>query len=323
MNDVEMPALTGDSPLGILAAIGVLRLLSDFTDDDPRLRWDPRSFTAVLSTSRTDVSGIVDALQRIVSTIPRGAVLPGVVPGFPPEGGTKDGMRVPQVDLRTKCAEWFSGARESDSWEGLRWVASLVTDLAVDNKKDNRVAISRFTAPSGQQKMISMLKKPLEAIQKDPNYLRQALLRWQRVSGVTGEYLDHRAMWSAAEDGSGVTGSMRGVPGATWLALMSYPLFRTTISPRGERLSSGWHAASQGGYELRLPVWVQPIGPAAVTALIEHPALTTRKKQEDRGRNELSGSAPQLAALGIVHVCRARRDQSSDSNSAGVLVTVT
>ena len=34
-------------------------------------------------------------------------------------------------------------------------------------------------------------------------YLRQALVGWRRVSGVTGEYLDHRANWDSGEDGRG------------------------------------------------------------------------------------------------------------------------
>lgn len=321
MNEVRFPALTGDSPLGILAAIGVLRLLNDFTEDAPRLRWDRHNLTAVLCGRLESVASIVEALKDIVHGIAEGSVIPGVGPGFPPPGAAPDGLRVLQPDLARVSSTLLLQMSESERDEAWRWLAGLVTDLAVDDK--GRVAISQFTAPSGKQSMSTMLEKPLELVRKEPDHLRQALEGWRRVSGVTGEYLDHRAMWDATEDGSG-SASMRGVPGATWLALMSYPLLRTTSSMRGRAMSSGWHsvrAPGRRGYdELRLPVWEQPLAPLSVTALIEHPALAPNRKGVDEEPD--TGPRSALSALGVVHVCRARRHQPPGGKSAGVLTTI-
>lgn len=312
MNKVELPALAGDSPLSILAAVGVLRLLSEFSEQETKLCWSVNTLTATICGPYEDVGVVITALQMIAKGISTGSVLPGVGRGFPPPGAAPDKLRAPQHDFRSMSADLLTGMSPAEQHSASLWLASLVTDLAVDDK--GRVAISQYTAPSGKQSMATMLTKPLEQVQDNPDYLRQALTGWRRVSGVTGEYLDNRAMWDATEDGGG-SASMRGVPGATWLALMSYPIFRTTVSPRKRALSSGWHTAGAKGTrtydELRLPVWGQPIGINAVTALVEHPALA-----------KPTGTGKDLEALGILHVCRARRYQPAGSKSAGVLTPV-
>jgi len=318
MNEVKLPALTGDSPLGILAAIGLLRLLDSFTDDSPRLRWDRTDLTAVLCGRHDNVEGIIVDLQSIVGSVPPGSSLPGVGPGFPPPGAAPDRLRVSQSELPQTAATLTGNMSPSERLEAERWLASLVTDLTENGGK---VAISQFMAPFAKQSTATMLEKPLGSIRNEPDYLRQALVGWRRVAGVTGEYLDHRAMWDAAQDGSGSTGSMRGVPGATWLALMSYPLLRTTAS-RKRVLSSGWHVVRRNTRtesELRLPVWSQPLGTTGITVLLEHPVL-------DRPQQVVASRAREeralLETLGIIHVCRARRYKADDAKFAGVLTVV-
>lgn len=308
MKEIRLPALDGYSALGILAALGTLRLLNAFGDDPARLSWSPEDLVAVLHTTCEDVDEVVDRLHGVVEEVAEGSVLPGVPVGFPPPGAAPDGLRLRQEDLRETAGAWLAEASTPET--GL-WLASLVTDLGVDDK--GRVAISQYTAPSGRQSMSTMLLKPLDLVRSQPRYLQEALLGWRRVSGVTGEYLDHRATWEATQAGDGAVGVMRGVPGATWLALMSFPLFRTTCSPRRRPSSSGWHTVAEGRRrfdELRLPVWEQPLSPAGVVALVEHPALTSGAEV-----------SPPLRRLGVLHVCRARRYQSMDSKSAGVLTT--
>lgn len=318
MNEVILPALTGDTPLGVLAGLGTLRLLNDFTDDSPRLRWDAGSRTAVLQSRHSTVDGVVTDLQAIIGSIADGAVLPGVAAGFPPPGAAPDGLRVAQLQLSSARDRLLSHMSASQQKEAERWLASLVTDLVTDDQ--GRAAISQFTAPTGKQSMATMLEKPLASIRKEPDYLRQALVSWRRVPNTTGEGLDHRALWDASEDGAG-SASMRGVPGATWLALMSFPLFRTTAGPGRRPLSSGWHTSQLGQRrysELRLPLWAQPMHTGSIPALIEHPALADCL-------DPLTGQlhvTPALRALSVFHVTRARRYQPPGSQSAGVLSPV-
>ena len=115
----------------------------------------------------------------------------------------------------------------------------------------------------------------------------------------------------AIDDGRGRTGRMRGVPGATWLALMSYPIWTTTAAGKKPR-TSGWHLVGKGRrsiQELRLPLWVEPLGPLAIKALVEHPELDG---DLDVPLNQ------KIRLLGIFHVCRARRAPSE--HSAGLLI---
>ncbi|WP_147680560.1 hypothetical protein [Actinomyces ruminicola] len=307
MSQVKFPALVGESPLAILAAIGAFRLIHDFVDDDARLSWDPNDRAPVLHSRLATVDAVAEELSEIVAEMPEDVVVPRGPSGFPPPGEAPDKLRLKQGQLY----EQFGIAPPSPVVQ--KWLASLVTDLVADDK--GRGAISQFTAPAGKQSMSTMLEKPLRLVQSEPEYLRQALVGWRRVSGVTGEYLDHRANWDSGEDGRGKA-EMRGVPGATWLALMSYPLWTTTAAGKQPR-TSGWHSQPVGrGYrrsapELRLPLWREPLGLAALKALVEDPVLDGRWDAVDQDK---------LRVMGIFHVCRANRRQTVGGKSAGVLV---
>lgn len=312
MNQIELPALVGDSPLAVLAAIGTLSLVHDFVDSGARLSWTPSNRVPVLTSTVEDVDALVDALATVVAAMPEHVTVPGGPQGFPPPGEAPDKLRVPQGELRGLIDGYAVVSSSQELYSLRRWVSGLVTDLVVDTS--GRGAISQFSAPAGKQSMATMLEKTLERVQGDPRVLREAFLGWRRVSGVTGEYLDHRANWDSGEDGRGKA-DMRGVPGATWLALMSYPLWTVTADGT-DVVTSGWHRLRDGRRrvaELRLPLWTEPIGPNGVIALVEHPLLGGPWQAIDEER---------LSRLGIFAVCRARRRQAIGGKSAGVLVPI-
>ena len=139
-------------------------------------------------------------------------------------------MKIPSSSARPEAAG-LVGVDFNDSEDRERIIEVIneyntLTDLAViseksdsgsKNQKSNsqkRYSVNQFIASSGKQSIATMLKKPLEHVQKHPEYLHEALTGWVRVPGVTGEYLDHRAAWKAIDDSRGRTGRMRGVPGA-------------------------------------------------------------------------------------------------------------
>ncbi len=306
MTAVDLPALDGRKPLGFLAAVGLTRLLTtDDIDgsDPPRLSWKVSERTAVLNSRHGSIDAIVDALDCVVAAIPTDAVLPGGPPGLPPPGEAPDKLRVPPARLRDLASEL--SARSDAEVEA--WLASLVTDLCLDDK--GRSHISLMAAPSGKQSMFTMLDKPLALVRNNPGYLLEALVGWRRRPGVTGEYLDHQVLYDAADSGYGKS-EERGVPGATWLAIMAYPLLRTT-SAGSEPVTTCWH--HQPGHrkaEFRYPLWSQPLDTYAIVALLEHPLWAAA----------VDGSMPPGArALGVFEVCRARRREVGDRKFAGVL----
>ncbi|MGB8380595.1 MAG: hypothetical protein WCG47_04975, partial [Dermatophilaceae bacterium] len=113
-----------------------------------------------------------------------------------------------------------------------------MTDLSVDT--NGRADISLFAAPSGRQSTRTMLEKPLAHVRTHPTVLPEALMGWRRYPGVSGEYLDHRVLSGAVDTPDGKPAE-RGVPGATWLALMSYPLLRTT-AVGGTPMTTCWQS---------------------------------------------------------------------------------
>jgi hypothetical protein len=307
MTGLPLPALDGRTPLGFLAALGVLRLLDEAipaAPAKPLLSWAPDTCTAVLHDGPSTVDDLVQTLMEIVNGIPDGGVLPGVARDFPPLGEAPDKLRLTRPDHRDYAATVWADDRDA----GERWMASLVTDLSVDDR--HRADISLFTAPSGKQSMRTMLEKPLAMVRKNPELLREAVTAWRRYSGVSGEYLDHRVLFDAVDAPDGKPAE-RGVPGATWLALMSYPLLRTGSQGR-DPITTGWQQISPGadGRRFVYPLWSQPLDVQAVRVLLGHPILTRAQP----------GRPPATASmLSIFHICHAQRRRLQGRTFAGVL----
>jgi hypothetical protein len=263
MNALALPALDGRKALGFLAALGLTRLLEIYDGNTPRLAWTRDTSTAVLQTRHETVEALAGRLAEIAQSIPDEGVLPGVPPALPPLGAAPDRLRVPPAELR-ELAGVLAPAAE---FEVEAWMTSLVTDLSLDDK--GRSDISLMAAPSGKQSMRTMLEKPLAELRSNSRSLHEALMGWRRYPGVTGEYLDHQVLFDAADSGAGES-EERGVPGATWLALMSYPLFRTTAAGK-EPITSGWHRRPGQAPTFLYPLWTVPLGCDAIVALVEHP----------------------------------------------------
>lgn len=307
MTDLPLPALDGRTPLGFLAAIGLLRLVTENGHPHARLRWNQEDCVATLCDAHDSLDTLVADLTAIVETIPADGVLPAMPPYLPPPGAAPDNIRLPRPELQTFAARVWAESGAA----GERWMASMVTDLTVDDK--GRADISRFAAPSGKQSMRTMHEKPLAMVRADPTLLREAVSGWRRYPGVTGEYLDHRVLFDAADAPDGDS-KERGVPGATWLALMAYPMLRTTADA-GEPISTGWQRTPgrRAVYHLIYPLWAQPLDAMTVQALLDHPILSGADP----------GEPPAAArALSVFLVCCAERRRIPGRNFAGVLTPV-
>lgn len=307
MTRLPLPALDGRTPLGFLAALGVLRLLTERCATPAKLGWSTVDCTAVVTGTRGGIDELVDDLTAVVRSIPPDGVLPGLPTDLPPPGEAPDRLRLP----RLKLAEYAGTVWQDAGADGERWMASLVTDLSLDDQ--GRADISLYTAPSGKQSMRTMLEKPLRIVQKHPEVLREALVSWRRHAGVSGEYLDHRVLYAAADAPDG-TSRERGVPGATWLALMAYPLLRTTVTD-GKPVTTGWQYPTGRERDRRLtyPLWSTPVGTDTVIALLDHPVLTGADP----------GVPPAAArALSVFLVCAAARRRIPGRTFAGALAPI-
>lgn len=305
MTEVALPALDGRTPLGFLAAVGLLRLLGGPDGCAARLSWSAADCTARLSGPHPDVEGILSAVQGIVERIGDGAVLPDLPDDLPPPGEAPDRLRIPREALAELVHAWPVAAQVD------AWLSGLLTDLSVDGR--GRVDITLLAAPSGKQSMRTMLSKPLQAVRERPAVLREAILGWRRYPGVTGEYLDHRVVFDAADAPDGRPRE-RGVPGATWLALMAFPVLPTTAVD-GRPITAGWHRFGPRAGDRRLvyPLWTASLDLPAVSALLRHPLL---------GEAVEGGMPDGLSAFTVFRICRAQRRSLPGRTFAGVLAPV-
>lgn len=305
MNTVELPALDGREPLGFLAALGVLRVLTQESGIPARLSFSDTTACAHLHSPLQTTEDIAEALAEVVNSIEETAVLPGIGAGFPPASGLgKDPLRWPRQEYRQRAAD----IRRTRPLAADRWLPCLTTDLAVDAQ--GRGALSPFIAPSGQQKIRTFFEMPLKAVRDNPEHLHEALTRWRRIEGFTGEYLDHRVLRSTADDPEGRAGREAGVPGATWLATMALPLFRLTGDGRKLR-STLWHRLA-GDHVMIWPLWKPALDADAVRCLLEHPTL---KPIDDHP----TVSTTAWPALGVFSVHGAHRQRIAGRNFDGVL----
>lgn len=302
MTTLVLPALEGRKPLGFLAAVGLTRLLTVHGGARPKLSWRRDDVAAVLDGPWDSVGAVVDVLKGIVSSIPEDGVVPGAPAELPPPGEAPDKLRLPPGDLRQLAVALAA----TPDPEIEAWLASLVTDLSLDDKR--RSDITLMAAPSGKQSMRTMLQKPLAQLRSHPDCLGEALTGWRRRPGVTGEYLDHQVLFDAGDSGFGES-EERGVPGATWLALMAYPLMRTTAAG-AEPITTGWYRKPRRPAIFVYPLWATPLDLHAMSALLDHPLWS----------GGLDGALPDgAAALGVFTMGRAQRRRIPGRTFAGVL----
>ena len=314
-HQVELPALDGRDVLGFLASLGTMRLLIDEVYIDARLSFNETNACAVLHSQLSSIDEIVDAIVGVIRTIPEDGVIPAVPAAFPiaKAGMESDPMRAPRDQVRS-MGEEFVG---TDNAALARWFAVVITDLATDSK--GRAVLTPYTAPAGQQSLRSFFSKPLDIVRKDPTtFIREALTRWRRVDGYTGEYLDHRAVRGAADHPSGKSVEA-GVPGATWLAIMALPLLRLTGTGTAVQATL-WHdVPGRRQPVMAWPLWRQPLDLYGIAALLEHPALRPVAATDDR----VTVAATNWAPLGIFAMAGAARRPIPDRKSAGVLTPLT
>jgi hypothetical protein len=305
---VEMPALDGRSPLGFLAALGLLNVLSEADEGTARLSFSQSNATAVIHSALASLDGVAALLESITAAAEKDAAIAGVNAGFPQRAGRNaDPMRSPREGYR-KFAEEI---RLLDERAADHWLPCLLTDLAIDQK--GRAALTPFNAPSGKQNLHSFFATPLAAVRAEPSRLREALAAWRRAEGFTGEYFDHHALNSAADDPLGRTKAENGVPGATWLATMALPLLRLTGDGQ-DVTATLWHRTGRRTVML-WPLWRQPLDQPAIQALIEHPCLTPVDPIPTIRPTEWE-------ALGIIGVYGAERQRIPRRKFPGVLAPI-
>lgn len=329
---VELPALDGRDPLGFLAALGSLRILSEAAP--AHLCFDPATGGALLTSPQASIEALATVLAGRFDAMAGDELSVGLpsalVPRKPPtwnEAKKRNLMSGPDP-ARLDRLEFSRTAAAQRSKPGADWVAALWTDLADDGEE--RCARTPFNAPAGQQTFRSMFEKVNEIVAEDPSRsFDEALRSWRRVSNFTGENLDARASREAAQQVEGT--ESYGVPGATFLALSALPFFRLSGTGRlahgdkkramgAQRHTVAWYLvptpAGRRHSVFAWPLWRQPCDLDSVSCLLDHPVMGRFASEHLEPSNQ---SAERLHALGVWSVVMAARHKTAAGKSAGLL----
>lgn len=297
---VEMSALIGTDPMGFLAALGVLRLVTTELGWPATLCWPagPRN-AAVLGgcPAGYTIEEVVDAIAGIVdATKSAGRLVPGV-DGFPPwKPSNEKGDAVNELSLLDRIglsvtanqrpspfAEWLVAILSLAAKDGASAKAGKKPNGVEDSKRDDledkkvkrdarNFTTAAFVTPTGTVSLGGRLDKGLAS--SDSGRIREALCGWVRTEGELGNYFDQRAIRDNYMGSSQKDTPNAGVPGAAWLALMALPYLPVRTPLSGKAATVGFRRTRGKPTRMVWPVWSRPLTSETVGVLLDHPALT-------------------------------------------------
>lgn len=269
MNDIQLTALDAADPLGFLAALGLLRIVTQ-RDSAARLRWiQDGNWSAALATS--EPLDLLELLQADLQRWRQGH--PAVEFAVDADRKVQD-LKHPPADFRRLM---MSLAEEP---EAAGFVAAYATGVAVDGSGQTKPTSFHLTA--GQQRfMDAVLDLRASVTQGD---LEEAVFGpW------TGRVGPKDTRWRAASDRSRALlhfdpskEKSSTVAGAAWLAFLALPIF--PVVPRGLRAVTTGFTGRGKNEQFTWPVWSDPLNVWEVRTLLGLPDLASMAAWERRRR---------------------------------------
>lgn len=229
---IELPGLSGASPIGFLAALGMLRVLTEDRGHEVRLAW--RQGRAVLEG--LDPTEALDELTA--NMVGRGNALEftwaDTTRGITPE------------QYRNAVAQAGSDRR------ALAFLSGWGTDTVL---REGAIAGTRLDMTSGQQQLLRDLRRL--AVRVDRRSLEIALLGGP-YEGQSSFGLDPVAVRSHGYERQAPTKSdPPGKPGLIWLAFEAIPLHPVLPISYAHSRTVGWRVGNTMAYVW--PLWDKPI----------------------------------------------------------------
>lgn len=293
---VVLPGIDGTTPLGFLAALGLLRILGapESAVETPRLSWRQ------LDTWRPVLHGVdsLDGLAKLVfddsqrwagSPLLRFRYVKQEKQGPKAVGGLKAPLAVVRA--------WTSERRGEGDEESLRYGAALFCDAVTEpNKKPaapedhDRLGIAydrevdlALTVERSFLDLTSRNAQFLEQAELIRAYLQPGLIH-QALSEGTLDYETPRTLdWDPASDTPAAiyTGYRRGyLPVHEWLGFRG--LASLPMSARGTRAIMTSCAGRRLDGTFYWPIWSRPASSRAVDSLLGHPRLARLNRDERR-----------------------------------------
>lgn len=266
LDDITTP-LTGmpvASPIGFMAALGLLRVCAQDHGLDVRLSW---------TDSHALLHGLqADALRELLAGHMRGR---SGAPEFNFEVTGEDGKRAPAVHIRNIPPADYRAAAAAFRGDAraLGFLAGFGTDAVVNDK--GFVTRSRFDFSSARQQLLHEIR--LLAADLDPGTKRPRVPLAQRIERALfgGAYEDrHTFGWDPAtlmthahQPAAPTDSATPGQPMLVWLAVESLPLH--PVLPLGPRMARTTGFSGSRAYVW--PQWREPLSLTEVQLLRQRP----------------------------------------------------
>ncbi len=292
MSEFNLNGLDGQNPLGLFAALGLLRVLDGHARrgglERPRLWFvDEGAPIAHVRAAVPDAEGLIELVLADARARAEDPVLSlrydanglEVERGEP---GTGDLKAAPAM-VRRLLLRVADGPRDQADL-----AAACFSELVQDNNGNTKPTAFHFTA--GQQAFLEMVEALRNAVVEDD--VREALFGpWTGTSQAPSLSWDATVARQYALRAGNPSKEKRGsVPGANWLAVLGLACFPVNVS-NGRLVTS----CVEGGWKdavFTWPVWSSPAGHASICALLRLDVAAL--------------DAPARAALGVRHVLASR-----------------
>lgn len=273
MNEFHMPALDAADPMGFMAALGVLRVIS-LHHPDARLFWvRDGHWSAVLRTTEA-----IDPVEVLFSDAERWrAGHPAVDFAVGAERKVQD-LKHPPAEFRTLLLHLASDP------EAAEFAAAYATGVATDGSGQTKPTSFHLTA--GQQRFMDVILS-----------LRSEVSRDDIVEALNGPWIGRSEpkdpRWRAASQRSRALlwfdpgASSKGtaattITGAAWLAFQAMPLF--PVVPIGRRAVTTGFTGHGKNEQFTWPVWEAPITLGEVRGLLGWPKIGEMKPGDRQAR---------------------------------------
>lgn len=255
---VDLPGLVGTTPVGFLAALGVLHAAQAV--ERPALAWAG----ALEPSARLSGIGDVETLVALIDDDRRRRLDSPVLRWGPGVSPTAD-LRLEQPVLRRFAAAVLDGGDRSDA----DLFCALVAEGAVAGTGESKPTHLHFTA--GQQRFLDMVRHLASAV--GPTDLEEALVGpWRYDSTLPTLGWDARGERLYALRATDPSQEKRtGVPGADWLAFVGLS-FLPVVNRHGTLLTTGCDRAWKRG-RLHWPLWEVPLTAPTIRSLLGDPSL--------------------------------------------------
>lgn len=292
---LKLPGLTGNSPLGFMAALGVQTALAE-TNGELRLGWTDSLVPTAIVESAFDVDEIISRIVSVARSWAAGTALNPV----PDRGDAK----FPAKEIRDYLE------RSRSSRDGVL-AMSLVAENSLDAMSGTKAKPTDLDFTSGNQKLLEMMRRILA--ETGPEDIAQTMSgAWHysdTLPSLGWDVADDRQYALEAFNPTDSKNNPKlACPGAQCLAILgmrSFPAFRGGRKTATAACNGTWN---QGSFSW--PLWAHPAPSRVSRTLIGHASIAPGAVT-DADSGPFGSRFRQFAGWGLFQILASNIDRSS------------